>query len=290
MNGHRLAGALAAAGCVAITAFPTVATAAPQTRAANDALLRGAHLSPDTPSVDVYLTAFAGHTTTFWLSSVGYGDVSPYQRVQPGLYAVSMRAHGAKASSPAALSWTAQLRPGRAYTTAAIGMNSALHGIVLTDELTPPPAGRSRVRVIQAASRAPHAKVSAGGTVLAPSVAFGSTTSYRTIPAGRLSLRAASVQTPAVQARAHLKVQSGSVESLVVLDAKGHGIAIRHLVDAAGVQTVPSGPIPAGGGGTAATPSDGTSSAPAVVGGVLLVVAAAAGAVVRRGRRATAPR
>src|SRR6266516_5787893 len=90
-----------AAGVVGIG--PPAASAAPT---AQNAMIRGAHLSPDTTNVDVYLTAFSGGTTTLWLSSVGYGDVSPYQWLKPGEYAVSMRPHGAAPSTPAALRWT----------------------------------------------------------------------------------------------------------------------------------------------------------------------------------------
>jgi len=107
---RRLACTIACAA-VLIAAGVSGAAAAPTATASHPpmAALRGAHLSPDTAGVDVYLTSFAGGTTTLWLSSVGYGDVSPYRLVKPGLYAVSMRAHGASPSTPPALRWTADL-------------------------------------------------------------------------------------------------------------------------------------------------------------------------------------
>jgi hypothetical protein len=40
------------------------------------AFVRGAHFSPDTAGVDVYLTAFSGGTSTLWLSDVGYGGAA----------------------------------------------------------------------------------------------------------------------------------------------------------------------------------------------------------------------
>src|ERR1700722_7165513 len=60
-----------------------------------EAFVRGAHFSPDTAAVDVYLSAFSGGTSTLWLSDVSYGDGSAYHAMTPGVYAVSMRPHGA---------------------------------------------------------------------------------------------------------------------------------------------------------------------------------------------------
>jgi hypothetical protein len=221
------------------------------------AVVRGAHLSPDTPSVDVYLTSFSGaKNTTLWLTSVGYGDVSPYQRLKAGLYAVSMRPAGAPASTPVALSWTLNARAGDAFTAAAIGMNKHLHGIVLRDNLTTPKSGHGRVRVIQAASRAPRATVRAvGGPVLAQSAAFGSSTPYVTVTAGTLPLRATADSKASVRASSDINAPAGSVSSVVVLDAKGSsGITLRTILDSAGAQVAPTGAVPAGGGGTATRP------------------------------------
>jgi hypothetical protein len=237
---------LAAAGAAAFLATP--AAAAPTMQ---NAMIRGAHLSPDTTNVDVYLTAFSGGTTTLWLSSVGYGDVSPYEWLKPGEYAVSMRPHGAPASTPPALSWTLTAKAGHAYTAAGVGMNKQLHGIIIEDQLNAPPAGKGLVRVIQAASRAPQAEVTANRAVLARSTAFASTTPYTTVPAGDLQVTAKGGN---LTTSATVDVRSGSVSSLVLLDGKGGGLTLRTLTDAAGAATMPIGSVPAGGGGTAARP------------------------------------
>jgi hypothetical protein len=268
----------AAAACLTAP----VASAGPSEQ---NAMIRGAHLSPDTVNVDVYLTAFSGGTTTLWLSNVGYGDVSPYQWLKPGVYAVSMRPHGAAASTPPALSWTFSAKAGHAYTAAGVGMNKQLHGIIIEDQLTMPAAGHGRVRVIQAASRAPHADVTAqNGVLLANLAAFASTTPYATVPAGSWKVTAKAVGKN-LDTSATVDIKSGSVSSLVLLDGKGGGLAIRTLTDAAGAATRPIGPVPAGGGGTAPRPDgDGLSWAWAVGASVL----AAAGLIVLGRRRATA--
>jgi hypothetical protein len=285
MNKSMVRGALLAGVAATVLAGPGLVSpsAAQETApAGSDAIVRGAHFSPDTPGVDVYLTAVAGGSVTLWLSGVGYGDVSPYQRFAPGVYAVSMRPHGAAASTPAALSWTLNARAGQAYTAAAVGMNKQLHGIVLRDELTPPGAGHGLVRVIQAASRAPHAAVAAkGGAVVTKSAAFATSTPYTSVPAGNLPVHANSVSKPSLAADASVQVPSGSVSSIVLLDGQAGGLAIRTVADAAGAPITPVGAVPAGGGGTAPRPDDGWAG---VAWFGVLAVAGAAFAILRRVR------
>ena len=56
---------------------------------------RLAHLSPNTPPVDVYLYSFGDPSARLVLRHVSYGTVSPYREVPAGDYTVSMRAAGA---------------------------------------------------------------------------------------------------------------------------------------------------------------------------------------------------
>jgi Domain of unknown function (DUF4397) len=282
MSKPTLSGALLAGIAVLLLAGlgETNAVAARETApTGSDAIVRGAHFSPDTPGVDVYLTAVAGGSTQLWLSGVGYGDVSPYRRLASGLYAVSMRPHGVAASTPPALSWTLNARAGQAYTAAAVGMNKQLHGIVLRDELTPPGAGQGLVRVIQAASRAPRATITAGnGVVVAKSAAFATSTPYAKVPAGTLPLRASSLSAPSLATTASVPVASGTVSSIVLLDGKAGGLTIRTVMDAAGAANIPAGAVPAGGGGTAVRPDTGWTGA-WLLG---LLVVAGAGAIALR--------
>jgi hypothetical protein len=289
MNKSTLRGALLASLAAVWLAGAGIAnaTAARETApAGSDAIVRGAHFSPDTPGVDVYLTAVAGGSTRIWLSGVGYGDVSPYHRLTPGLYAVSMRPHAAPASTPPALSWTLNARAGQAYTAAAVGMNKQLHGIVLRDELTPPGSGQGLLRVIQAASRAPNATVAAvNGPVVAKRVSFAASTPYAKVAAGTLQVRASSLSTPNLSITAPVSVASGSVSSIVLLDGQAGGLTIRTVMDAAGAAVIPVGSVPAGGGGTAPQPNGGFTGA-ALLG---LLVLAGAGAIALRRIRVQTP-
>jgi hypothetical protein len=258
-----------------LLAAPAGAGADPGHRASGAAfaLLRGAHFSPDTAGVDVYLTGFSGKTTHLWLADVGYGDVSPYRRLAAGGYTVSMRPHNAPASTPAALSWVLHARAGQAYTAAAVGMNRQLHGIVLHDALNPPAAGTGLVRVIQAASRAPKATIAAiNGPVIVTDAAFATSTRYASVPAGTWPVRARSDTTPARTVTTDVRINSSSVSSIVLLDGKAGGLTLRTVVDAAGATRMPGGAVPAGGGGTAARPGSGLGwTGPAALLGALLL-------------------
>jgi hypothetical protein len=259
------------------------------TTKAGAAFLRGAHLSPDTAAVDVYLTSFGGGTTTLWLSRVGYGDVSSYERIRTGEYAVSMRPHGAAATTKAVLSWTINLQPGEAYTALAIGHQASLRGEIIKDSLSAPASGSGRVRVIQASSRAGRVNVAAGtGLMLGRDVPFGGITGYVTVPAGRWAVRVDSLSHHRAADQATLSVASKSVTSIVVLDGRHGGVQVRSLLDAAGAPTAPKGAVPAGGGGMAPQPaSPRASHAGIVIGGAVLGLIAVfpfAGAVLRRRR------
>ena len=70
----------------------------PGAGAADGGMLRLAHLSPDTPPVDVYVESVSDPAAKLTLRGVGYGAVSDYQSVAPGSYTVSMRQAGAAAS------------------------------------------------------------------------------------------------------------------------------------------------------------------------------------------------
>src|SRR3954452_10895064 len=93
---------------------PGLAVAAPA--AAPPAYLRLAHLSPDTPTVDVYVNSAADPARSFVVQGVGYGAVSDYKPLPPDTYVISMRPAGAPAGSPPVISASVDARPGAAYT------------------------------------------------------------------------------------------------------------------------------------------------------------------------------
>ncbi|HTQ90982.1 MAG TPA: DUF4397 domain-containing protein, partial [Streptosporangiaceae bacterium] len=133
------------AACALLLGIPAAAASAAQ----GTGWIRLAHLSPNTPPVDVYLYSFGDSNAKIVLHHVAYGEVSPYEAVTPGDYSVAMRAAGAPASSQPVLSTSVTVKADHAYTVAGMGPKSGLRLQVLNDDLTTP-AGKSSVRVIQA--------------------------------------------------------------------------------------------------------------------------------------------
>jgi Domain of unknown function (DUF4397) len=261
---QRLLRALCGAALVALTS----AVGLPAASAAQEALLRLAHLSPDTPAVDVYVDSVSNPSARFTLPGVSYGAVSPYRSVPPGSYTVAMRAAGASPTTPPVLSTTVQLDAGSARTVAGVGHFSDLGLTVLTDDLTPPPSGQARMRVISAAASAPTVDVSIqGGPEVARGLAFAKTSGYVDVPgrASTLTVTAAG-RSPT---RIPVDLAAGSVYSVLVLDQKGGGLSVTPVLDAAGSGVMPVGGVETGTGGVA-------PPAPGLVARVAAIVAALA--------------
>jgi hypothetical protein len=263
-----------------LLAVPAV-SAATASAAAGTGWIRLAHLSPNTPAVDVYLYSFGDSSAQIVLHHVAYGTVSPYEQVPAGDYTVAMRAAGAGATSAPVLSASVDVAPGSAYTVAGLGPESGLRLQVLDDQLTTP-SGRGLVRVIQASLKQSAVSVNWGGQVLDGSLKFGSVSSYQTVSPGTATL---TVSGGGEQATASVPLAAGSVHTLVVLDG-AKGLQIDDLLDAAGSGTDPAGAAATGFGGMA--PRGPSSPLPwlAAIGAGLLL--AAAGGLRVRSRRVPA--
>jgi hypothetical protein len=230
---------------------PAPASAAP---AAATGLVRMMHLSPDTPAVDAYIDSVSDPSAKVVLSAVTYGDVSPYQSVPAGTYTVSARAAGADPASPPVLGITVTVAPGTATTVAGVGYFADLGFAVLTDDLSLPPTGQSRARVINAASTASTLDLTLDDEgPLAQDLAFARNTDYVDVPggAGRLSVAGGSAP-----ADLPIELSAGSVYTVLVLDGSGGGLTVETALDAASPGVVPAGGVETGAGGTAAA-SDG---------------------------------
>jgi Domain of unknown function (DUF4397) len=214
-----------------------------------DGYLRLAHLSPNTPPVDVYLYPFGDASAIVVLKHVAYGTVSAYQTVAGGDYTVAMRLAGTAPAAKPVLSTAVVVAAGRAYTVAGMGPESGLRLQVIHDRLSCPP-GHAMVRVIQASLRQHRVTVQAGGQVLSGNQPFATVTSYRMLSPGTWTVRAAGVSE---HATARLTLGAGSIQTLIVIDDPGH-LAITTLRDAAGSEVTPVGGAATGFGGTAARP------------------------------------
>jgi hypothetical protein len=242
---RRLAGAAVAAALVAMTLAATPASAA-----ASDGYVRLAHLSPDTPAVDVYLRSDDNKVKQQTFPGVAYGAMSDYLRLPAGTYSVAMRKAGALASTKPVLTTQVTVEGGAAYTVAGVGRYADLGLRVLKDDLTLPRADESKVRVIQASVKAPVLDVSGkSGAEIADGVAFATTTDYRQVKPGKWTVE---VQPSGGGETSELPctLGAGNVYSLLVLDDKSGGLKPELHIDASRQGTVPEGGVATGDGGT----------------------------------------
>src|SRR5215469_2992407 len=173
-----LAGLITAASGLLMAAAPAVSAVTAAGTSGGGGWIQLAHLSPNTPPVDVYLYSFGGSKAVTILHHVAYGTVSPFEKVSIGEYTVAMRL------------------------------------AVLHDQLTTP-KGKSLVRVIQASLRDHRVTVTAGRQVLAQHLAFGNVTSYVTARPGTWTVHVSGAAGMATQP---VTLTAGSIHTLVVLD------------------------------------------------------------------------
>lgn len=269
---------------MSLTVALVVMIASPAGSAPESGWIRLAHLSPDTPSVDVYLYPFGEPTAEIVLEHVGYGGVSPYQRLDAARYTVAMRGEGADPDSPPVISINVNVESGKAYTVAGMGRTASLTIQVLQDSLSAP-AGQASVRVIQASLQTPVVDVSADETPLAADLRFPEFTPYASVDPG-----AATVSAAGDTATASLQVNFAdtSTHTVAVLDRESGALRLMDLTDGSGTAGAPAGGVNTGLGGTA--PGGAVDDPPLWVRAawLLLLAAAIAGVVTIARRRRTA--
>jgi uncharacterized protein DUF4397 len=259
---------------------------APASASSGSGWLRLAHLSPNTPAVDVYLYSFHNPNAIIVLHHVAYGTISGFETVPSGVYTVAMRGAGASPSSAPVLSTSIDVRAGAAYTVAGMGPAKGLRLQILRDRLITP-RGRALVRIIQASLAQHKVTVTAGHQVLANKLAFAGVTGYRVVKPGTWLVRAIG-ETQRTGSR--IKLAAGTIHTIVVLDDPGH-LKLDDLVDAAGSRVIPAGAPATGLGGTAPLPASPVTLWLALTAsGLLLVAGGTAWARRPRGAHATVGR
>src|SRR6185312_6792573 len=213
-NWLRRFGRLALALVPASAIVGMVAYAAPASASAGTGWLRLAHLSPNTPPVDVYLYSFNNPKAMVVLHHVAYGTISGFESVRSGEYTVAMRGAGAKPSSPAVLSTTVNIHPGGAYTVAGMGPAKGLRLQNIKDRLTTPP-GKELVRIIQASLRYQKITVDANHRTLAKNIDFAHVTDYVSTPPGSFNVHFAGM---GAKGSSDISLAAGTIHTLVVLD------------------------------------------------------------------------
>ncbi|NGM70396.1 DUF4397 domain-containing protein [Natronolimnobius sp. AArcel1] len=146
---------------------------------------RSAHLSPDAPTIDIYVD---GERVR---EDISYGTVTDYRDLEPGTYSVQVVPTG-EDPSEAVLEETDEIDDADS-TLAVVGEvaaeNQPLEALFLDDDNSPVDPGTARVRVLHASPDAPAVDVVAGenGDTLFENVAFGES-GYVEVPEGEYPL------------------------------------------------------------------------------------------------------
>jgi Domain of unknown function (DUF4397) len=270
---------LITASALALGLAGTLAAGASAASAASGTgYLRLAHLSPNTPAVDVYLYSFGNPSAMVVLHHVAYGEVSPYQAVASGEYTVAMRAAGAAASAKPVLSTTVDVVNGHAYTVAGMGPLAGIRLQVIGDSLAMT-RNAALVRVIQASMHQTSVTVTAGTKVLGRALNFTTVTRYKTVHPGTLTVSAVGTTE---HGSGQFTLNPDTIYTFVVLDNSGE-LKLDALVDSSGSKIMPAGSAATGFGGTAARP--GASLLPWVGAAAAGLLVAAGGTIRLRRRR-----
>jgi hypothetical protein len=249
--------------------------------------VRLAHLSPDTPNVDVYLDSASGQVKEQVFRGVGYGIMSGYLKLPVGEYAVSMRASkpgGSTKSDPVLLTTDVDVQAGQAYTVAGVGQHVDLGLKIFHDDLSSPMNGEAKVRIIQASIKEPNLNVKlTDGETIGSHVSFATTTAYRQVHSGSFSILV-SPSSGGTTTKLHVTLKPDSVYSLLILDGKTT-LEPDLKVDATRQGDVPAGAVQTGLGG--ASPRQ----LPVTAVSILALVGVAFGGIafVTRRRRALQP-
>ncbi|HEU5324705.1 MAG TPA: DUF4397 domain-containing protein, partial [Candidatus Limnocylindria bacterium] len=260
----RLAGMLAGTALVAALAVPVAA--------ADDAMVRVVHASPDAPNVDVWVD---GETV---LTDVPFTAVSDYLSLPAGTYNIQVTATG---DTTPVIEADLAFEAGTAYTVAAYGRLADITAAVFTDDTTVA-SGQAKLRAIHLSPSAPADVDIAvqGGDVVVPGLAYPEASGYLTLDAGDypLEIRAAGDTAAALQFDAALAADTNV--TAFAMDAED-GVQVITAADATG------GAMP----DTALAAPVATGASTTVIAGIALLGLAALGAMrVLATRRVTTER
>jgi len=259
------------------------------------AWIRAGHLVPGFSTARVDLVPKNGSATSIVMSpAASYGDVTGYQKIDPGDYTVTVRPQGATLESEPLLQRAFTVVAGKATTLVAVGTADSPRLVALDDDLTLPAASSARVRILPAASHTQTVSITAqNGPTLATGAILGQATDYTSVPAGSWTLDLSSGGGPTAQQTVDLK--SNSVYTAIVLDSAPGAVTVKVITDAAGAETAPQGAAQTGGGGMATQLAAGDESRSQTRTGSGLVLAVVAALLTfgawwgERRRSATAP-
>jgi hypothetical protein len=239
------------------------------------AKVRVLHLSPDAPKIDVYVDG------TSTLTTVPFKTATKHAQVSAGTHTVEIRPAGSANGNPLATK-RATLAADAAYTLAAVGPAAKLQIMVLKDDFTAPPAGKAKLRGIDASPQSPPIDIAiAGGPVLFRNLTFPEATPFATVEAGSMALEVRMAGTEQVVFKSGARpLPAGAILTVAGTVSPSGTIEVLPILDAAGAGATPRGGIATGAGGTA--PADGTGLAVSLTAAGLALMVGGAIAVLRR--------
>ena len=167
-----------------VAAVMLLSIAAPAS-AADSAMVRVLHGSPDAPAVDVYLD----NTRVSSLTGVPFGVISGYLSVPAGDHNVKVYATGT--TTAPVIDANVSLASGASYTIAATGAVASIGAQVLRDEPSPS-CTTAQVRVVHFSADAPAVDVAAAGAApsdaVVKSLAYRNASGYLDLPGGSYDL------------------------------------------------------------------------------------------------------
>jgi hypothetical protein len=153
--------------------------------AADTAMVRVLHASPDAPAVDVYLD----DTIVGALTNVPFGTISGYLEIPAGDHNVKVYATGS--TTDPVIDADVSLTTGAKYTIAATDALASITAQVLQDQPSPDCDGAS-VRVVHFSADAPAVDVATAGSDPADAVVknleYPNASGYAALPAGSYDL------------------------------------------------------------------------------------------------------
>jgi hypothetical protein len=169
----------------AIVAALALAAIASPVAAADDAMVRVLHGSPDAPAVDVYVNdAPVGAP----LADLEFGELSAYVPLAAGTYDLKVCATADPAVCPIVLNDT-PIAAGTHYTIAATGVLASITPQVITDE-PDPKAGKAEARVVHFSADTPAVDVlTDANAVVVSNLSYPDKTGYLPLDPGAYDLK-----------------------------------------------------------------------------------------------------
>lgn len=188
--------------------------------------LRVMHASPDAPAVDVLVD------NQVVLANVAYPVASDYLTLDAGTYNVKVNAAG---TGTTVIDADLTLKGSMAYTAIATGFLADLRPLVLEDDLSPPAAGQSKLRVVHASPDAPNVDVYANGNRVLADVPFRTASGYLDVPAGTYQVQVRVANSNVTVLDAPVVLEAGKIYTAVAIGSATPGAAnpltLQVLVD-----------------------------------------------------------